>query len=333
MIEQIKAFLYANWGDYFPHMPKPIKIRVFLTYGSYGSHCKATFLLFADENIHPFCVVKTPFFGEGAHFIRREHEVVTRLYTENSRNSGLVIPRCRFIENFNGFPLLLLDAFNGSPFRKAIRHNRSHESLKIGIDWIARMHLMTRVVGSFTKEDYEELVAVPLRISANRNGDNPSIADSFQDLALRLETLIGKNIPWVCSHNDFRVSNLRIHEDALQVCDWEFASWPGLPMLDIMNFVVDYYTETSRASFARSFSYVFEEENQYSKEIHSHLKQYCECIGMEEALMPIWIDLFLIHKLYLAQQILFPLQVYYGLEWAKNIDKVILSRGSIRRSL
>jgi hypothetical protein len=326
MIQFIQEMLYMDWAKYFPVMLRPTNLRALVSCGSYGRHCKTTFLLFADANPAPFAIVKVPLFEDGDYFVRTEYEVLTKLLAANFHKNKVFVPCCWLIETPQGRPALLESALKGTPFRKAIKRSRNHEGLLVAVNWITQLHQRTRVEHTFTAENYQEFITNPIKHAIDHHVSCDMEADSLYRIARRLEKLIGKSVPLVCSHNDFRVSNVRIHGTTLLVHDWEFAAWPGLPMLDLLNFAVDYHLEISLARFARAFSYVLDERNQYAKKVGSHLREYCAQMGMDENLIPLWVDLFLIHKLHLAQRILFSLQVFDGLEWAEGLGEAIRSR-------
>jgi thiamine kinase-like enzyme len=224
--------------------------------------------------------------------------------------------------------MLLETALIGHPLRKAAKRNRGYSLLTTGMQWALELHLMTRVAHCFTEADYQELVADPIKAALEHSSAVHVEAGSLDEIASRLKMLVGEKAPLVCSHNDFRVSNLRTDDAGLLVYDWEFAAWPGLPVLDLLNFAVDYFMETRSVSFARAFTSVLSEDERGALGIDAPLKSYCAQMGMDESLIPLWADLFLIHKLHLAQQVVLPLQIFDGLEWVQGLGNAISSRGT-----
>lgn len=326
MIERITENLYKNWKVFFPARPVPSHVRYLLSRGSYGKHAKATFLLFADDHLQPFCVVKIPLFEEGCEFLRNEYEVLYRLHALNQSLERLNVPRCWLIEGIGETVFLLQEAVGGNPFRQSVRRRDYRGLLHLGVDWITQLHLATQVDLPFSKEDYVKFVSGPVQ-NALEQERHRSKKVLLEQMASRLEQLIDQRIPWVLCHNDFRISNIRRDGERLGVVDWEFSQWPGLPVMDVLNFIVDYHAEENLTDFAASFEDVFKKAHgRYAKEVGSLLEQYCKNLGLNQALIPVWIDLYLVQKLHLAQRILFPLQIFDGIGWAKDLDRVITFR-------
>jgi hypothetical protein len=328
MIERVKEKLYKDWGNYFPDRPKASSIRYFLTRGSNGKHAKASFLLFADDDREPFCVVKVPIFDEGSEFLQNEHDILHRLRALNAPAGGPAAPRCWLISGLERRPVLIQEAFTAVPLRKLIRRENRVDLLRLGVESISNLHQATRVDHLFSKEDYVKFVAEPVQNALKDEKYRP-VKASLDQMALRLEGLIEEKIPLVLCHHDFRVSNIRIEGEKLQLFDWEFAQWPGLPIVDVLNFIVDYHAERNLIDFGAAFTEISKNNLRgFTGEIGSLLEQYCVRMGLNKALIPLWMDLFLVQKLLLAQRIIFPVQVFDGVEWAKNLDRLISSRNT-----
>jgi len=326
MIERIKERLNQEWGKYFPDRAKPSSIRSLVTRGSYGRHARATALLFADEDRQPFCVVKTPLFDEGAEFIQNEYDVLHRLRALNQPIGGPAAPRCWLINGLENRPVLIEEALAGTPLRKLVRRENGQELLRLGVESISQLHRATRVDHLFSKEDYGKFVTEPIQ-NALKDEKYRSIKGALEGMASRLERLIEERIPWVLSHQDVRVSNIRIEGKTVQLFDWEFSQWPGLPVVDVLNFIVDYHAEKNLTDFATAFAEVNKKDRQGGTgEIGSLLERYCTQMELNKGLIPLWIDLFLVQKLQLALRVIFPVQVYDGVEWAKHLDRLISLR-------
>lgn len=330
MIERIKEKLYEDWGNYFPGRSKPTAVRSLLTRGSYGRHARATLLLFADDDRKPFCVVKTPFFDEGSEFIQNEYDVLHRLRALNRPIGGPAAPRCWLIGGLERRPVLIEEAFPGTPLRKWVRKEKNDDLLRWGVESISKLHQATRIDHLFSKEDYVKFVTEPIQ-NALKDEKYRSIKTSLEGMASRLEALIEERIPWVLCHQDVRVSNIRRDGETLQLFDWEFSQWPGLPIVDVLNFIVDYHAERNFTDFATAFTRVNKNDHQgLTGEVGSLLERYCVLMELNKAHIPVWVDLFLVQKLHLAQRILFPVQVFDGVEWAKHLDRLITLRNTER---
>ncbi len=159
-------------------------------------------------------------------------------------------------------------------------------------DWHAHNHEM--VVMDEAKVD---ALITPLVKSASVR--NPMLADTFNALYIELRSqLLGRALPLVLQHGDFKVENV-IYDprrlDLRAVIDWEHASSPGLPLLDLQYLLV-YNRIISGAHWSDALrpSIV---EDQWAPEESDMLQTYVTRVGLASDLVPAMRAMFMVHHL------------------------------------
>jgi len=162
-------------------------------------------------------------------------------------------------------------------------------------DLLVDLHLETRREVHVDEVVYGALVG-SLVASARRR--NPWCAELLAqiDLQLRAE-LLGRNMPQVWMHGDYKIENVGIDKDSrhpVAVIDWELAQTPGLPLIDLKYLLV--YNRMLRGSLEFDVACLeVADGTAWSDGEKRTLDQYAATIGLDADLRRILRVLFIIH--------------------------------------
>lgn len=159
-------------------------------------------------------------------------------------------------------------------------------------DWHSHNH--ERVCLDTTKVD---ALVTPLINSASAR--NPMLADTFAALHAELRSqLIGRSLPLVLQHGDFKVENVIYDPRSLDlraVIDWEHASFPGLPLLDL-HYLLVYNRIISGAHWSDALGPSIVEDRWDANE-RAMLDEYNKGVGLAPDLVPAMRAMFMVHHL------------------------------------
>jgi aminoglycoside phosphotransferase (APT) family kinase protein len=130
-------------------------------------------------------------------------------------------------------------------------------------------------------------------------------------------------IPRVVQHGDFQPDNILYREDGtFTVLDWEYSLESGLPLIDLLNFLVfgAAYAKRRRAARtssrgtvdAKTFEECFYRQNATSLSIGRAVKTYCDSLGIDGR----------------ARQVLFLIFVFRHLDVTKDALALLFEKGS-----
>lgn len=105
----------------------------------------------------------------------------------------------------------------------------------------------------------------------------------------RLESFRG-----VMVHGDLSQSNIFDSPDGLAVIDWEFADADGLPLIDLIDFLL-YCLYRSTGSYSEAWTAVFAEDG--NNENRREIEASCDALAIPHDLIPALADQFLVKKI------------------------------------
>lgn len=104
----------------------------------------------------------------------------------------------------------------------------------------------------------------------------------------------------VCVHGDLSPNNILSHSGGLSIVDWEFGDPDGLPLIDLVDFLL-YCRNRETRSYRKSWDALFGKPGDGAE--NDEILGYCNAIGLPQDLIPALLDQFLIKKIALLSSL------------------------------
>lgn len=151
--------------------------------------------------------------------------------------------------------------------------------------WLEEWHRISVRRAPLTSMDCEEMILEPARSLAEGLHFRDEYLGWLQEATSRL---IGREVPWVNTHNDLTMANVLQGEDGhICVVDWEVARVRGLPLADFWYSVCDAATACGSRDRATMFNDCFLEGGDLNALVAPHDRRLREIIGGP----PEWLEL------------------------------------------
>jgi hypothetical protein len=151
--------------------------------------------------------------------------------------------------------------------------------------WLEAWHRASVQMAPLTRADCEELILEPARSLAEGLHGGPEYLGWLHEVTSQL---IGREVPWVNTHNDLTMANVLQDEDGrISVVDWEAARVRGLPLADFWYSVCDASTVCGSSDRATMFNQCFLEEGALSTLVTPHDRKLRDIVGGP----PEWLEL------------------------------------------
>ena len=252
MIDLLEDYIRNNWHTFHFRFLLPTKLSYLFLKG----FRKTIFLVFKDNDSHPFAVMKVSNDPIVFDRLKREYEILSYLKAQESLTGSVPIPLASF--DIEGHKCLFETALDGTPlvyFMKGIRSKRG----------LMRM-----------KEIYNYVVDTLVSLH-----ETSPISDADR----KKQTVI--------EHGDFNPSNLFLSKTGIHIFDWEYSNLKGTPLIDLLDFSLNYVlfarylvNEIYRElPILQDFEETFFSNNAYSKIIWKNISRYSDKIGMNKSLI------------------------------------------------
>lgn len=252
MIDLLEDYIRNNWHTFHFRFLLPTKLSYLFLKG----FRKTIFLVFKDNDSHPFAVMKVSNDPIVFDRLKREYEILSYLKAQESLTGSVPIPLASF--DIEGHKCLFETALDGTPlvyFMKGIRSKRG----------LMRM-----------KKIYNYVVDTLVSLH-----ETSPISDADR----KKQTVI--------EHGDFNPSNLFLSKTGIHIFDWEYSNLKGTPLIDLLDFSLNYVlfarylvNEIYRElPILQDFEETFFSNNAYSKIIWKNISRYSDKIGMNKSLI------------------------------------------------
>lgn len=157
------------------------------------------------------------------------------------------------------------------------------------------LHLATRREVQIDTKVYDSLVGGLLAGARDRH---PGCAQVLAQIDLRLRAaLLGRTMPLVWMHGDYKIENVGIDRDSRQpvaIIDWELATQAGLPLIDLKYLLI--YNRIIRGGGPFDAVYrTVAEGGAWSRKESRLLDQYVERLGLDGELRQVLRVLLVVH--------------------------------------
>ena len=236
--------------------------------------------------------------------LENEYECLKALHGhEGLQDLRKSIPRPLFFGQMAGHPVMVETYVPGVPFSKFSRRRDPGWFLRV-FEWLKAFHVGTlHATRLLTREDIGVYFLQPLESAMrtiNKCGSFGTFLDSFRQKA---EELSGAGLPFVFSHNDLSLNNIRFQRDRIGVIDWEFSRDPDLPLSDLMNVFLFFAMTWKRLSYPEAFRLAFTGGNGLSPLLKRCLREYVRDLGLPPAMLSLLVVQYLISRIPLLQSI------------------------------
>lgn len=189
---------------------------------------------------HPPVIVKLPM--NNLSLARCQSEVETLDFAKSTlpQDEAALIPRSFSSGIFRGVHYFVQQMFSGITGNHVLRKPSENAWKYLGVDFLSALHRRTQqrlqFEGAVWKELVQPKIAAGLDIIQNALHLESACIEEFL-----LANLGGKTWPFCFTHGDFWAGNLVLADGGRRlagVIDWDRSERPGLPMFDILHFVI-----------------------------------------------------------------------------------------------
>jgi len=209
------------------------------------------------------------------------------------------VPRVLFSGRIGGFSVLVQSALAGSPMRGAVSGEGTPEpasarrNIDLSLGWLIRCQRAVATGPAPDGRDWRRL-ALPAIAAFRAVFDLSREEVGYLDgLRSTVEQLPAGRVPVVLQHGDFSRQNILVSGAGaavrIGVIDWTFCRRDGLPLHDLVFFLVTYCLQARRQSDPGTldalFEHAFLDDTGYSRLAREAVVSYCRELGIDLGLV------------------------------------------------
>ncbi len=273
MFRDISAHLTAHWQEFFPEQESCGNLYPLFTRGDKWN----MIFIFSSHNPKPLAVIEI---AQGKNeLLRKSAENLIALNKMPSLEK--FCPRFIYFGSLGENDMLIQEAYEGIPLlflleKRPARRSSIERGIFISTDLLIRIQSLTILkYVSLDSQGLNEFFSPLL-----------DLADTFDDMRGLINSIKNKKMPLVLSHNDYIPSNILINRNELKILDWEYANFQGLPLTDLLNFLVWAYRDIKQkdrpiVSFIRE-TFCF--RSSLGTVVKRALDRYCQALAIDKEL-------------------------------------------------
>lgn len=310
MIEDIKDLILKEWENFFTTRPKVENIKPLIVNSAYGKTCSTIILFFEKGNCSPFCSAKVPLFKSAEQCVENDHNMRRLLYPTFN------VPQPISINKISGWSVSIQSVSSDiSLIKKKFGRSDIPALIDKITETVTDIHAHNANEKLFDDIDFERYIAAPSEKIISKDLDKVN-GRVLSDMVSSLKSLIGEKIPFVYSNNNVTADNITIGEK-ISIANWDFSEKIGLPFIDLYTAWVDSYVFLNGMSFNNAIDCILLNKNR-DVFFERLTDRYCSRLNTTRDLSKKFVLLYILRRLILADEILFPLQAFDGLDWMKN---------------
>jgi hypothetical protein len=323
MIGIFKKVIIEQHSRIYSERIKPDDISFLL----YNTRNGAVLFVFVGKKTQPLYVFKIADREREKSELTNEYESLRRLAALELPELEGTVPEVFCEGTAEGHRFILERPAYGAPLWAFVCSSRNSRTGTEKIftkvtDWLIYLHRNASYKTSFAseacvKENIESAVSLYKKkqgMSSERENRVRVVLDGMRQLA---ET----RIPIVIQHFDFALGNIFYNKATGRICilDWQYATFSGLPLVDLFNFFNGCgYTVSGYAAAAKSkadftsfskniinpvptekdFINIFYEDNWRSRLVKKYVDKYCVSVGLDTRLVDYMFLVFILEHLY-----------------------------------
>jgi phosphotransferase family enzyme len=303
LLRALEQVLLSRWEEFGFTAKRPERF-VYVLSGERHWHSKAVLFCLPGNRDARAVIVKVQ--KDDLHLPLLENEYL-RLKALHA-HAGLrelreSIPRPLYFGQVAEHPVLIETYMPGVPFSKHARRREPESFLKLS-EWLRAFHFGTRgAARTLTEREVGVYFLRPLESAMQVINGHRSVRLFLDGFGRRLEDLSGAKLPFVFSHNDLCLNNVRFDGERISVIDWEFSRHPDLPLLDLMNVFLFFAMTWRRLSYTEAFCGTFSGDNRLSRLFRQCLGRYVRDLGLPPGVLHLLVVQYLISRIPLLRSI------------------------------
>lgn len=303
MLRELEEVLASRWGEFGFTGGRPERFLYTLSAERYW-HSKAVLYCFPRDRREQAVIVKIQKDDLHHPLLENEYLRLKALHGhENLRELRESIPRPLYFGQVADHPLLIETYMPGIPFSKHARRREPESFLKLS-EWLRAFHLRTLgATGTLTEDQIGIHFLRPLESARQAINGHRSMHLFLDHFGRRLEALSGAELPFVFSHNDLCLNNIRFDGERIRVIDWEFSCHPDLPLSDLINAFLFFAMTWKKLSYAEAFQLAFSGGNGLSLLFKQCVGEYLRELQLHPMLLSLLVVQYLISRISLLQSI------------------------------
>lgn len=303
MIRELERVLLSNWEEFGCPGSRPRQLAYILS-GERHRHSKVIVYCLPEERNAPPLVAKIQRADMAIPQLDNEYVQLKALHAlpglEEMRGS---IPKPLFFGELAGHHVMIETYLPGVPFSKHLRR-KGPRCLHWSFEWLTAFHARTvKETRRLTAGEIEIHFLAPLESAIGGMDALRPFRPFLMAYRRRIEALADITIPVVFCHHDLCLNNIRFHKDAVGVIDWEFARYPDLPFLDVINLFLFSAMTWKGLRYPKAFALAFAENGGLSTLLKRMVREYCETLRLDPGLVGPLVVQYLISRISLLGSI------------------------------
>jgi aminoglycoside phosphotransferase len=303
LLRELEQVVRSRWEEFGYTGKRPERFMYVLS-GERHSHSKAVLFCLPDDRSAPAVIVKIQKDDLHLPLLENEHLHLRALHAhEGLGELRQSIPRPLFYGQVADHPVLIESYMPGIPFSKHSRRRDPRSFLKLS-EWLRAFHMRTLGQARILTEHevgvyfFRRLESAMQVINGHR-----SLQLFLGGFGRRLQDLAGAKLSFVFSHNDLCLSNVRFDGERISVIDWEFAGYPDLPLLDLINAFLFFAMTWGRLNYIEAFRGAFFGHNGLSLLFRQCLDSYVRDVGLPPGMLHLLLVQYLVSRIPLLRSI------------------------------
>jgi hypothetical protein len=306
MLPQLHAYMLSHW-EALPDAGPPPRHLAFV--GQATGVSKACFFVLVDDQPTPRYIVKTPRSPLGNARLAQEVATIERVRRSVPPHLLVTLPGPMHTATLDGQLVVIEPILPGRPMdsatpeRQPLDRAAAVQQISLAYAWLVGVQREAEHVKQpLSAHALHEFVLAPLerlRAHTDLTADEARYVDRLEQEARALQ---GVMLPLYLYHGDFRAGNILIDHGRIAVLDWEFSQSLNLPLLDWFSFVFRLYSRSvgladidgSLPTYRAVFDEVFRTRTWFSELVTHYTHAYCRALDIDEALLPLLFDLFVV---------------------------------------
>jgi hypothetical protein len=303
LLQALERVLSSKWEEFGCSGSRPERFLFILSTERHW-HSKTVLHCLPDDHTAQPVIVKVQ--RDDLHLPLLENEYL-RLKSlhghEGVQGFRRSIPRPLFFGRIGGHLALIETFVPGVPFSKHSRRRDPELFLELS-NWLSALHARTRLAArSMTEKEMGAHFLDPLESAIRALEGRRSVQLLLDGFRQRMEELSRAGLPFVFSHNDLCMNNIRFQGDRVGVIDWEFSRGPDLPLHDLINAFLFFGMTWRRLSYTEAFRLAFSPDDGLHILLKRCVRRYVRDLGVSPAAIPLLVVQYLLSRIPLLQSI------------------------------
>jgi thiamine kinase-like enzyme len=253
MIKTIESILASSWQDFGFDLPFPRRFHYSVIHRP--QTFKVILQCFPDSRPQPLLAIKVACGDPPFAFLASEYNSLTEIWKNSSLGDlAATLPKPFLLRDCCGHLIVIESHLPGT---RRLRHSKKRKYLERAANWLIEFHRRTARRERLNERYRETLFHAPLEFALRNLVRDKDLAVCLERHRQSVETLGLEELPLVFAHNTFAERNLLFTGRGIGVIDWETATYPSLPLTDLIDLYTRYVSLVERVPYAPAFRRIF----------------------------------------------------------------------------